>query len=242
MSQPTAVPAVKPPFIEGALALAAGQYYDEPGPKRLIVLHHTVSGTWPGTVKFWGSDAQRVGTAYGIDRDAGATVYRAFPDTCWAIHLFRRRAGGESGGNFTSAQVSELERASIGIELVSLGALEEKAGALLDAYGRKLGPTRLLVDGGQVIDLGEAWRGHRYFHAYTEAQVAQTIRLVKELCRVHGIPPVVPRGIGRAAGDPKQLATFAGVVTHAMLRPDKTDLHPAFPFDRLAYALGSPGW
>ena len=38
----------------------------------------------------------------------------------------------------------------------------------------------------------------------------------------------------------RQWLAFKGVVSHAMLRPDKTDTHPGFPYDRLAYALGCP--
>jgi hypothetical protein len=35
---------------------------------------------------------------------------------------------------------------------------------------------------------------------------------------------------------------FRGVIHHAMIHKDKSDLHPGFPFERLGYALRDPSW
>lgn len=228
-------PTVAPPLVDASLEMKNDQYHDEKVPKDLIVLHHTVSGSWAGSVKFWASDAARVGTAYGIDRDG--TVYRAFPDDRWAIHLFRFRKGAPPTPSFSSAEGLAIEKRSIGIEIVSFGALTESNGWLYNAYGVRMGRVATLIFEKKVQKFTTPWRGVQYFETYTEASVMGVCKLVNYLCLTKSIPASLPVEIRDGSGDPRKWLTFKGIVSHAMLRPDKTDTHPGFPYDRLLYSL-----
>jgi N-acetyl-anhydromuramyl-L-alanine amidase AmpD len=179
-----------------------------------------VGGSATSTFRWWLTDPRPIGTAYLIARDG--TIYGVFPPEGWAYHL--------GYGNRVD------EKRSIGIELASEGALLERGGELY-CYDKLTERTRFT---GESFDLGHAWRGYRYFDAYEEAQLAATIELIGDLRLRFNVPPAVFKST--LTGVPSIFHAnhrlFNGVVGHAHLRDDKTDVHPGFPWNRLVDELG----
>jgi len=190
--------------------LPSGEYFQEVGEKRLIVLHHTVGASAESSMRFWADDPRRVATAFVIERDG--TIYQTFPAEMWAYHI--------------GLGDKMLEKESIGIELASEGGLTEHDGRLYK-FG-KISPQTHYV--GPVYDHGSFWRGYRYFAEYTEAQVEWAIELAVSLCDKFGIVPVC--SIDPTSYDPNAI-NDSGITTHAVLRRDKSDLHPGFPWHKL---------
>lgn len=204
-----------PPVIYRTLRLPQKEFKAEPKKKNLIVLHHTAGADVESTVRWWLTDPKPIGTAYIIGRDG--TIFEVFPPEMWAFHL----AVKNDGLNGTNAQRRALERRSVGIELACAGWVI-KRGREFYKFGRLTRGNRLRK---MPFDLGKKWRGQRYFEPYSKSQMQATARLVDHLCRRYNIPRETPRNPGRYS--PK-LVTAKGILSHATLRPDKTDVHPGF--------------
>lgn len=213
--------------IDRSLRLPAGQYYANALPKRAIVLHHTVGGSAKSSFDWWLADPRRVGTAFIIERDG--TVFEVFPPEGWAGHL--------------ACHDLTLEQASIGIELASEGGLVERDGALWAFDGKnRLGGTDDLLERGRVVRFVGGYRGFEYFDAYEPAQMAAAIALTLELCDRFGLRRALTRDALAPSGDPRPFVGYQGVLHHACVRPDKSDLHPGFDYRALAEALGDAAW
>lgn len=217
-----------PPEIEidQSLKLPAGQYMDAEVRKDLIVLHHTSGASGHSTYNWWASNRQRIGTAYIVERDG--LVREIFDPSAWAYHLGIKGTGGS------------LDRRSIGIEIACEGALIPGS-TFLDptpsfyAFGA-ISPRTVYK--GEIYDHGEPWRGYQYFAQYTPAAISATARLVRHLYwKYPDIPRRTPADhLGydarRIGGD------FRGVTAHHQLRPDKSDLHPGFPWAAFCVLAG----
>jgi N-acetyl-anhydromuramyl-L-alanine amidase AmpD len=191
------------------LRLPADQYFANGQTKNLIVLHHTVGGSARSTFDYWRTNPERIGTAYLVERDG--TIYEVFPPAGWAYHL---------GIKGTSA----IERRSIGIEIASEGALAVRDGKLF-SFGDR-------VYNGDAYDHGNDFRGYQYFAAYTPAALSSVLTLVDHLLSIYSIPRQTPAD--HLDADLAAYRDFQGVLAHSQLRPDKTDVHPGFPWDALA--------
>jgi len=181
----------------------------------------------------------RIATAYLVERDG--TIYEVFDPLYWAHHL-----------GLKVAKNVLYNKTSIGIELASEGAL--RSGAELNSYlpspvfdveylyafdidkppfarAKKL--YHGFHDNDLFVDLVLEFRGYKFFDSYNEAQVVATIALVKHLCEQFSIPKVVSATL---EFDPKWM-DFAGVITHANVREDKSDLCPAWDWVRLSLGI-----
>ncbi len=195
--------------FDRSLRLLSGQFVDEVHPKSLIVLHHTAGASARSTFEWWNKgDQGRIAAAYLIERDG--TIHETFDPRKWAFHLGLSRTGGVH------------DRRSIAIEMASEGPLQRK-GDKLYAFGKPFT--------GVAYEHPAAWRGYRTFAAYTRPQEEATARLVDALCNLYGIARRMPADLTRCLG-PSGYG-FTGVMTHAQLRPDKTDLHPGFDLSLL---------
>lgn len=203
-----------PPIDSSSLALPAGQYVRSKTAKSLVVLHHTAGGSAESSVRWWKQTASRIATAFIIGRDG--TVYQSFDPDYWAYHL-------GIGGS--------IEKRSVGIELANWGPLTRKGSAYRSWAG---GP----VDVAGVHE--HPWRGERYWEAYPDAQVEAAVALTVDLCGRYGIDrDAAPAQLGTP--DTARFRRFRGVVAHHHVRADKTDVSPAFPWERLTEALeGGP--
>lgn len=206
------------------MRLRAGQYINEVHNKSLIALHHTAGGSVTSTFKWWDTgDPRRIGTAYIVARDG--EVFEVFPPDYWAWHL--------------GVKDAEIEQRSIGIELANAGWLKPDGnGNLATWWGQKFEFT----DHEHVHQFPNEWREHRWYEVYPQEQIDATVELVTHLCDRWDIPKVLPRKAKDDDADLRQWFDFEGVLHHAMLRKDKSDLTPQFSFRQLGIALGDPVW
>lgn len=191
-------------------------------PKTQIYLHHTASGGNPYNVQnCWENDgSSQVATAFIIGGEGrfDGEILRVFPEYFWAWHLASENSNQNN------------DRISIGIEICNWGWLKESNGKFYTWTGAEL-------DNNQVYDLGYTWRGCRYFHKYTEAQITSVCKLVKALANKYEIALHKERFEQRNWFELNSAALngFEGVWTHANVRSDKLDIYPDI---RLIQALG----
>lgn len=227
--------------IDRSLRLPATEYHLEQTAKDLGVLHHTVGGSAASSFRHWRDTPGSVATADLLERDG--VVFEVFPPACWAVHLFRLDA---LPPGVSPALARATERRSHGIEVASEGALTIQNGeawAFGTGTGKRLGRLADLVAAGKIVRYPAPWRGFQYFDAYDPQQVPALIQLVQLRSRQLGIPPVLHPGWADPDGvTVNDWKTFRGWVTHAMLRPDKTDTHLGVPYERLAAALAGDPW
>lgn len=192
------------------LRVREGQFVNERTAKSLVVVHHTADGSPEASVRWWNQDPARVATAYVVDRDG--RVHETFDPDYWAYH---------------TGCGARLDRRSVGVELTNWGFLERKG----DRY---FSWTGVEVPADDVHT--ELWRGELYWQRYPEAQVEAACELVRQLVRRYGIDPdCAPPD--REGTDTARWRRFLGVVAHYHVRADKTDVSPAFPWDRLTAAV-----
>ena len=187
-------------------------YYHEETPKKQIYLHHT-AGTGKGddVYKWWGSDKPRVATCVIIDRDG--TIKQGFGSQYWAYHL------GLANKHFKdhSLPYLNLDKVSIGIELISWGILTKKG----EKYYNYVGGV-VPVEEVEILD--KPFRGSKYYHKYTEAQIQAVADLLQLWNKRYGIDTTYNEDIWDVC--PRALRGEGGVFTHCSVRPDKSDVFP----------------
>lgn len=217
--------------------LPSGEYYHEAVKKTQIYLHHTVGGSIESTFKWWVQDPGKIGTAFLVARTG--VVYEVFDASLWAHHL-----------GLKIAQNTQCNKQSIGIEICSEGAL--RSGKELNqmqnttkydenflyAFDGAKKLYHLTTQADMYVDLGEVWRGYRYFDAYDIPQLNAVMDLCVHLCDRFDIPKqLIPGDKNRF--DISLATSFSGILTHANVREDKTDVHLKFPWSRLQEKLRS---
>ena len=158
--------------------LESEEYYHDILPKKTIYLHHTAGSHRPDwTVSSWERDKTKTGgvrhiaTAYVIGgkstRDGNVkwdgTVIECHPPEKWAHHL-----GIKARNN------KKLNKESIGLEICNYGPIKVKNGEYFNYVNSR-------VPKEDVIDLGFTFKGYRYYHAYTDAQIESTRQLIHYL-------------------------------------------------------------
>jgi N-acetyl-anhydromuramyl-L-alanine amidase AmpD len=215
MAEPSPAPPPPPALkIDRSLRLEAKDYIVSETRKNLIVLHHTVGGSVRSTVDYWRTEPEqkRVATAYLVERNG--VVYEVFDPKHWAFHLGLKGAKGE------------VDRRSIGIEIASEGGLIQRDGKLY-CFDKVSDRTLFTQD---YYDHGMPWRGYRFYDAYSEAQISAVIALINFLCKQFEIPRKTPANHFDADDAYRE---YAGVLGHHHLRPDKSDVHPGFAWQRV---------
>lgn len=219
------------------LQLDPEQYYPGAYEKSLVFLHHTVGGTAASTFRHWNGNRVRVGTAYQVARDG--EVFQHFPAKAWAWSL--GVSNPKLAVHLSRPEAVMLQRRTIDIELSSYGALLEKDGKLwaFPWNPQPLGEIDDLIADGTAVHFPEGWRGYHYFATYTGEQWEACTELVDQLCEEHPIPRILPATedlVGPA--DLARWQDYQGVLHHAMVRPDKSDLHPGADWLKFAFEAG----
>jgi N-acetyl-anhydromuramyl-L-alanine amidase AmpD len=185
------------------------QFVNEPAAKNLIVLHGTGGTTASGAFEAWRKSPERVATAYIIDRDGA--IHEVFPPECWAWHL--------------GAGDPDLEKRSIGIELVNAGPLTRAGDELRMWTGR-----RYCAAADRSLAAHEPFRGFQFFATYTPEQASAAVLLANVLCDRFDIPRrMLPDALRETFCLPV-VRNFSGIVSHHNVRRDKWD--PATGFVR----------
>ncbi len=189
-------------------------------------LHHTAGWDNPyNTVAGWNKDKRgRVATQYciGGSNVKGKTkhdgvVVECFPNNYLGWHL----------GKVGSFKISKL---SGGVELNNFGYLKKKGDNYYTYVNTEVKPE-------YVCDLGYKFRGHQYWHAYTDKQIESLRLLILHLRDIYpkmdlenGLPKLLKEGV-----HPKDAFEFNadaynakqfGLWTHTNVRKDKFDCFP----------------
>jgi hypothetical protein len=203
--------------------LKEDEYVNDRKDKKFIFLHHTGGGHNPYyVVDGWERDKRgRIATEFviggadlrGDDRYDGRII-QAFPDGAWAYHL----------GNVSSY----LQSHSIGIEICNWGGLTKSGNTYRNYLGKK-------VPADQVTTLSKNFRGYKYFHRYTDAQIEATRDLILALGKKYDID--VKRGIKELIEMYSPEFAFEyfvdtvqgkrpGLFTHTNVKQSKHDIYP----------------
>lgn len=181
------------------------QYYKQATEKKQICLHHTVSGGKAENVFIsWTHTPERVATPIVIGQDG--TIVQGYGCIYWAHHLGLRTVNN-----------TILNKGCIGIELCSWGGLTFDGTNYLNAYGDKVEAT-------EVFEIPNKFRGYRFFHKYTNAQIASLKELLLFLCDKYNITKKYNEDMWDIS--PKALRGDEGIFTHVSYRADKSDCFP----------------
>ena len=199
--------------------------YGKIKPKNLFI-HHTAGWDNPyNVVSSWNRDRRgRVGTQYIIGGQSvknnekyDGVVVETLPDNYIAWHLGKV-------GNFNASKYS------VGIELNNFGYLKEKDGKYYTYVNTEVHPD-------QVCDLGYEFRGHRYWHKYSDEQIESLRKLIIHIEKIY--PKInIKNGLIHELNNKTPLEAFEfnrdaykgkiyGLWTHANVRKDKFDCYPA---------------
>jgi hypothetical protein len=197
------------------------QYVKEETPKQQIVLHHTAgNASGIGTISMWDTDDRgRIATCVTISGPGakGTTdgeICQAFSSKYWAYHL------GIKPEVFKAYKVSyqRLDKIAIGVEICNWGPISFKDGKYYTYVNREIPES-------QVTKLDKPYKGHLFYHKYSDAQ----IQSVKDLL-------VYWKGIYKIdltynydqmfTVNTKALKGENGLYSHNSYRKDKTDIYP----------------
>ncbi len=183
------------------------QFYPNAQDKKYICLHHTCGSTAEGAISHWLKTPEKVGTAFIIDKDG--TIHQCFDSAHWAYQY-----------GLKTANRTEVEKASIGIELVNEGGLYLRAGKHFTDWNKEFKGE---------VKTAASWRGYKAWANYTEAQYAALAELLKFLADKHDLELKINESIEL---NTKVFDTH-NIINHANVRQDKSDLSPAFDFNKL---------
>lgn len=213
--------------------LSEGSYYQESIPKDSIFIRHTSGYYRPDwVINSWGRDRTestnkiRSGSAFviggkneGIPKGGkfDGLIYKAFDPNMWAHHLFIKAKNN-----------TFLNQKSIGIELCNYGELTKTS------KGEFYTSTNIKIDTENVTILEDSFRGERYFHSYTNAQIESLYNLLVYLgdrfeinlkkglqtnIQKLGVPKAFDLSETAIQGSP-------GVWSHSNVRVDKISCYP----------------
>lgn len=202
--------------------LKESQYLKEETKKTQIVLHHTAgNSSGVGTIKMWDADDRgRIATCVtisgkGQSKDTyDGEICQAFSSKFWAYHLGIKPDVFRSRG----IKYQSLDKISIGIEICNWGPLEKKGDKFYNYVNRE-------VPADQVCELATPYKGHKYYHAYTDAQIESTKQLLLYWKETYSIDLTYREQDLWSVSD-RALKGENGVYTHNSYRKDKTDISP----------------
>jgi N-acetyl-anhydromuramyl-L-alanine amidase AmpD len=197
--------------------LPTAEYFREEFTKTQIYLHHTAGNADPfGVIRDWATDTRgRIATCVVIGGKGphDGIVVQAFSSKFWAHHLGVRASVFSSYG----LPNRNLDRTSIGIELCNWGWLTQSAQGFRNYVNR-------VVPDSEVYELPQPYKGYKFWHRYTPAQIDSTFHLLQHWASIYNIPLTYSDEIWGVTT--KALRGQPGLYTHNSVRADKTDVHP----------------
>lgn len=194
------------------------QYYQDKFEKKQIYLHHTAGNADAKNVFFgWQSDPGRIGTCVSISGKGKNTIdgeiVQGYSSKFWAYHL------GVKTKFFQAMKLpyKELDKYSIGVEICNWGQLTLKDGKFYNYVKREVAAE-------DVCELDTPFRGYKYYHNYTDAQIESTRQLLLYWGELYNIPLTYHEDIFDLT--PRAYKGESGVFTHCSVRPDKVDIYP----------------
>jgi N-acetylmuramoyl-L-alanine amidase len=202
--------------------LRESQYIKEATEKKQIVLHHTAgNSSGPGTIKMWDSDDRgRIATPIvisgkGQSKDTyDGEICQAFSSKHWGYHLGIKPDVFKSKG----LPYRALDKHAIGIEICNWGPLNQVNGKFYNYVDRE-------IPADQVTELETPYKGHKFYHRYTDAQIESTRQLLVYWNETYGID-LTYRHDDLWTVSTRALQGEQGVYTHNSYRKDKSDIYP----------------
>lgn len=194
------------------------QYYSTAYPKLQIYLHHTAGNpSGDNTFAGWSSNSERIATCVAISGKGknciDGEIVQGFSSKFWAYHLGIKEHVFKQRG----LPYQTLDKISIGIEICSWGPLTKKDNKFYNYVNKE-------VPLDEVEELDTPYKGFKYYHKYTDAQIASVKDLLVLWNKTYGIPLTYHDDIFDVTD--RALQGKAGVYTHNSVRADKTDIYP----------------
>lgn len=198
------------------------QYFAEENPKSQIYLHHTAgNASGIGVSKWWLSNTDKIATAFVITgnvknskTEKDGDIVQCFKSEHWAYHLGLEAKAFKSFG----VPYKNLDKNSIGIEICNFGYLTKQANGTFKNYVNGIVPKE------EVCELATAFKGFKYYHAYTDAQIESVKELLIYLCDKYKISKVFNEDIFDL--NKRAFEGVNGIYTHNSVRKDKSDIYP----------------
>jgi N-acetylmuramoyl-L-alanine amidase len=197
---------------------AKAHYYQEQTEKRKIIVHYTM-GYLKGEVATL--TTQHVSVPFLIARNG--KIYNLFASKYWSYHLGRGTVGGNTA----------MSKECIGIELSNIGPLRKIGNNLVTDYSDT--DVYCTLDETQhYTKLATKYRGFEYYAKFTENQYASLIQLLRFLCGKYDLPKTFLGVADRyKLLSESSFVGFKGIASHVNCRLDKTDIGPAFDWDKV---------
>jgi hypothetical protein len=197
------------------------QYVKEETPKSQIVLHHTAgNASGVGTISMWDTDDRgRIATCITVSGPGAKGTYdgeicQAFSSKHWAYHL------GIKPEVFKAYKVSyqRLDKIAIGIEICNWGPLTFKDGKYYNYVDR-------IIPVEYVTTLDKPYKGHLFYHRYSDAQIQSVKDLLVYWKGIHKID-LTYNYDQMFTVNTKALKGENGLYSHNSYRKDKSDIYP----------------
>jgi len=208
--------------------LPEGEYIKQETSKKYIFIHHTAGRHNPfKTIDNWAKDSRgRIGTNYCIggvptnvdinkastkDLEMNGRVVQAIDDKYWGYHL------GPTGSSY-------MTKHSLSIEINAAGYLTKRGDRFYTWFNEE-------VHSSQVCELARPFRGHKYYHKYTKAQLESLEALIYHLKDKHDIS--IHDGMSKMNYEERYefnekawSGGITGILSHTNVRKDKSDVFP----------------
>lgn len=200
-------------------------YYKTVHAKKRILLHFT-AGYLTGDVNTMMTKGSHVSVPFVVARNG--KILNLWTSKYWAYHLGPTASGGNQ----------PMSASSVAIEISNIGPLIKVGNELHTIYSSKYKPAgakepQIYCLASQTeAYVAESYRGFAHFATFTDAQIESTIKLVRFLTGRYGIPREFLPESSRYEKMPNP-ASFNGILSHVNFRADKSDIGPAFPWDRV---------
>lgn len=126
-----------------------------------------------------------------------------------------------------------MSKECIGIEISNIGPLKKIGNNLVTTYSDS--DVYCSVSETQYYTkLPAKYRGFEYYAKFTDAQYEAVARLIRFLCAKYNIPKTFVAGTKRYdVLSEAEFTAFKGIASHVNCRRDKTDIGPAFEWQRI---------
>jgi N-acetyl-anhydromuramyl-L-alanine amidase AmpD len=201
--------------------LSSSEYYQEYLRKTQIVIHHTAGNSSAvNVINDWNKDARgRIATCVAISgkgakNSIDGEIVQAFSSRFWAHHL------GVKSEVFKARKLPwmNLDMLSIGIEVCNWGALDYENGKFLTYVDTVVKPE-------DVVELAEPFKGKKYFHKYTDAQIESVRQLLVYWSELYSIDITYDYDKMFTVNN-EALTGKNGLYSHNSYRKDKIDIYP----------------
>lgn len=203
------------------IPLKSTEYFPEVVTKSQIVLHHTAgNASAVSVINDWNTDDRgRIATCIVVSGPGAVgshdgEIVQAFSSKHWAYHLGIKKDVFLANG----LPALNLDKTSIGIEICNWGQLEKKGTKFFNYVNRE-------VPADQVTTLDTAFKGYKYYHKYSDAQIASVKELLIYWKQTHNIDLTFDYD-RMFTVNKKALSGENGLFTHNSYRKDKVDIYP----------------